>query len=158
MSSNNRELVEKERKYDSIDEMFDQEVTLDTDISDFLLITGFNYWLSPTYEKASDETKNHIRDRFEEIKNKHSREENRLESRFWKVLLNARMYEGNTTLGDFKKVIENRGIVFRNMGYKSFAHFNKTLQKYGIEPFKAGGRYSHEKTLSKYGIEVAKKE
>lgn len=147
MKCKNDGLSDKREKYDSLDEILSQKITLDTDIWDFLLIAGFDYWMNPTYQKASDETKNHIRARFKEIRSKHSRKEKGLESRFYKGIISEGGYDENryATLRELKNMIGSRGLIFSQVGYKSFAHFNKTLQEFGIEPFKVGGRLPYKK-------------
>lgn len=146
----------------TIDDVLNFEVSLETDIMDFLLIAGWDYWYSPIYDKADKNLKEQLREHVKGKKAELSRRTKIQESRFYKACMFFIPYGGYSdnklkTLGDLKNIVETQGFGFRHIGYKSLSHFNDALKQYGIDPIRVGGKYATENMLRKYGLELAKR-
>lgn len=156
MGSKNNKLPEQRERSGLLEGILNRKVTIDTDIMDFFLIAGWRkwYWSNPIYKKATPNLKKDIEKylMFENNKLNHSDKVKR--SLFVRSIRNQ--YPDRVqTIYDLKKDIESLGITFRNMGYAGLAYFNETLQKFGIEEIKVGGKFSYEKTLKMYGLKKA---
>ena len=147
----------KEKEF-NLEDIINQKVSLDTDIMDFLLISGWScFWGSPLYDNASEKVKNKLSRYIKQRRENIPHNEKYLESRFaCNFAFRGYHQELFKNLKDVKNFIEDKGLCFRHIGYKSFAHFNETLKKYEVEPFKVGGRATVN-ILQRYGLEKAKK-
>ncbi len=161
----NRKFSRNKEKNIRLEEILNQRISLDTDVMDFLLIAGWSGYcrsLSPLYRKVEDRFGEDIRKRILERRENLSMSQKLIESRFCLSLLHIGYGEEFKTLGELKPKIEEAGIKIRNIGYKTLAHFDKTLKGHGIESFKIGvkGRKyapAELRKLKKYGLEPAEK-
>lgn len=145
-----------------IEEILKQKVSLDTDVMDFFLIAGWDYWESPIYEDVDKETKRLLRKYVNDLRQKLAKRQKGVETRFQRCCLyhiGGGGYCNNEfkTLSELKAIIETDGLRWRNVGYKSLTYFNETLKKHGINAFRVGGRYSSANILKRYGLELSKK-
>ena len=73
------EIKTEERKFreenTNLEDMLNQEVTLDTDVMDFFLIAGWDYCINPFYKKADKDTSREIRKYVRGKREKHSKGE-----------------------------------------------------------------------------------
>ncbi len=148
----------KERGF-GLEDIVKQDVTLDTNIMDFLLIAGWNTWGSSIYRNATVGLSQKLREYVNEKKEGLSMGEKMMERRFVHAIILAGYSKREPkTLRDLKIIIEKEGLGrLCGIHYKTLAHLNETFKKYRIEPIKVGGRYITAKILKKYGLEPAKK-
>ena len=87
----------------SLEEILNQKITLDTDIMDFFLIAGWgvNYFaMSQIYSRANAEMKNRLWDYTYERKKTMAQNTKIVESKFYKFCADVYKYEGIKTLRD----------------------------------------------------------
>lgn len=157
MRHKNNKLAAKEGRSEALEKILNQEVTLDMDILDFFIIGGWGRrsWGGGIYKAADLSLKKEINEYLEFEYGKLSSEEKHIRARFVHSALNARA-RNLLTISDFKRHIETNGLNIRRMGYVGLAHFNKTIEKFGLDSIKVGGKNVYTKTLNKYGLEKAK--
>lgn len=129
-----------------------QKVSLDTDVMNFFLIAGWNYLLSPIYSNGNNKLKESIQERYQKRRVSMETKMKKREGRFGNSIANYYFAKKIKTLRDLKKIIETEGLKYKDMGCLGLAEFNKSLNEYGIEPFKLRRKYWGEKTLKKYGV------
>ena len=140
-----------------LEKILKEKPSLDTDIMDFLAIAGWNYWRSPIYEKGDENLRKKIKENCLKTKAGLSKSKKIRRGIFVNAVGVPYSMKEIKMIRDLKETIEQRGLVYRHLGYNSLAEFNKTLKKYKIEPFKVGGKHTYAKTLKKYGLELAEK-
>lgn len=154
-----RNTSEEEKDEFRLEEIIDQKVSLDTDVMDFLLVAGWDYWKSPIYEKADNDTRQSIKRYLRRRRKTILKSEKNRERRFSHCCTSEIGYGKQfRTLGELKTIIESKGLRIPNVGYNVLSHFNKTLSGYGIEPFKIGvGDRKYKpaelRKLKKYGLD-----
>jgi len=153
----NNELPEQTKRNESLERILNQKVTMNTNIMDFLLITGWKYsdWRSPIYKEASPILKKEIRNYMESKRNILTRSSKIKSARFTGSILNTGT-KTIRTIGDLKQKIESEGIRIPGMGYANLAYFNKKLMEYGLKQIRIGGKSSYANTLKKYGLQKIK--
>lgn len=127
-------------------------VNSNTDVMDFLEIIGWTYGWGPHYRKANEKLKQKIRDRFHERRKSLPRDTKGLESLFSNSLMGGYRRDFKS-VEELRQIIEEKGLIYNQMGCKGIAYLNTTLQKYGISPIRIGGNWPCDKTLKRYGLE-----
>lgn len=132
----------------------EQEVTLDTDLEAFLIITGLKRWTRALHEKGNEDllekAQDRCRTRRETLSYRKREREGRLANRLHDVYLEGKY----KTIREFKAAIESTGYFPRQMGYITLATFNEELALYGLGPIRMP-RGSAD-FLKKYGLEPLK--
>jgi hypothetical protein len=131
----------------------EQRITLDTDLLDFLLLTGLSCW-TPAYESSSRPdlqaeayAKYKHRRATATLKNQERRITHAIENVY---------RDGVRTLGDFKEYLAVTRMP-EDFGCKSMATLNEMLGGYGIEPFAVRARYGQSPgMLERYRIPRAR--
>ncbi len=133
-----------------------KKVTPDMNIIDFLMMEGWPCYLPSHYKRLSKEERRRLDEKYRNRREKLPRDVKVNEMRFSNSLTSAYYTRDFKTIGDFKNIIEEKGILYRHMGFKGLAHFNETLKKHGLEPVKVGGpTASYNARLRRYGLEKA---
>lgn len=160
----NRNLKDNRKGWYNLEAILNEKVSLDTDIVDFLLIASWYISRgSSIYKNAAEGLKQNLREYKNERRDNLSISDKHKETRFYNYLSMVGYGEKFKTIGDFKRIIENKGIIrpgiHVGIHYKTLAHFNATLRRYGIEPIKVGGRHTPAilRNLKKYSLEPTKK-
>jgi hypothetical protein len=123
---------------------------IDMDVKNFFALAG--YWPSAPPETDAN-VQAAIRARYQDRRRQLSHSVKILETKF---ALTVRHGYGRDfrTLRELKAFIEEKGFVYPQMGYMSLAHFNETLQQYGLPAFRVGG-YTRRDLLNRYGLEAS---
>jgi hypothetical protein len=140
-----------------------EKVTLETDIRDLFLIEGiglpFRIHQGPIYRACNEEMRSYLRERYMESRSRRTRVEKGRKARLFHCLMDFYYNRESAPIGELKTIIEEKGPVYRDMGYITIATLNDVLAKHGLEPFKVGDRKyrrAGEEILARYGLEKAK--
>ena len=145
-------LNQKCGKNNDLERILNREISLKTDVMEFLLIAGWDYYRAKTYKKADEDLKEKLRRYIEDRKRLLTKGEKSMEGRFVHAVLDGGYYNGEIkTLQDLKALIRNKGLI-KGIYYKTLGYFNNTLEKYGINSLEVSGRGVSEEYLKRYGL------
>ncbi len=115
--------------------------TLDTDIREFLAMTGIDMFYMPGRFVDSPERRTYCRQLYDQRRQQMTKAEKSLETRLANCLSieYGRSPYHPTRLRDLKCDVARHGLYIHDFGPKALAHLNKILEHYGIEPFQTLG-------------------
>ena len=158
-SKENNEADEIAKIRVDLESKLNAQPTLDTEIPEFLAISGIFYQWEPLrhsdVKKIKDDLEKARRDRRSFL----TRDEKSLEVRLSYALLNSYYRDETKTLGELKEIVETKGVGrMSGFGLKGLAYFNRILEQFGIEAFGvAHAGFSPETLAKRYGLHPPKR-
>ena len=142
---------EKCKENNDLERILNREVSLKTDVMEFLLIAGWDYYRAKTYKKADNDLRERLKGYVENRKKLLTKSERNMEGRFSMSILDSYWSGEIKTLQDLHTLIRNKGLI-KGIYYKTLGYFNNTLEKYGINSLEVSGRGVSEEYLKRYGL------
>lgn len=142
---------EKCKENNDLERILNREVSLKTDVMEFLLIAGWDYYRAKTYKKADNDLRERLKGYVENRKKLLTKSERNMEGRFSMSILDSYWSGEIKTLQDLHTLTRNKGLI-KGIYYKTLGYFNNTLEKYGINSLEVSGRGVSEEYLKRYGL------